>query len=61
MSEADEYGPGGSYEMGEDMARDEYDDTVQFVGPCTCEHEPEEHTWGCCGVGECNCDAGWEE
>jgi hypothetical protein len=42
---------------------DEYQ--VSFEGPCTCEHEPEEHSWGSCGVEvggvECPCEAGWVE
>ena len=34
---------------------------VYFDGPCTCEHDEEEHTWGCCGVDGCECEAGWTE
>lgn len=32
-----------------------------FEGDCTCEHEPEEHGWGECGVDGCACEAGWVE
>jgi hypothetical protein len=34
---------------------------VAFIGPCTCEHAPEEHGWGSCDVEGCPCEAGWEE
>jgi len=34
---------------------------ASFVGPCTCEHEEEDHGWGSCGVEGCECQAGWEE
>jgi hypothetical protein len=34
---------------------------VTFIGPCTCEHEPDNHTWGECGIVGCPCEAGWEE
>lgn len=46
---------------------DDYDDDtipgdyVHFEGPCTCEHEQEEHGWGGCNIDGCNCEAGWEE
>jgi len=33
----------------------------QFVGPCTCDHEPEDHGWGKCDVEGCDCEAGWED
>lgn len=39
----------------------EYEEHAYFAGPCTCEHEPEEHTWGSCDVDNCDCEAGWEE
>ena len=46
---------------------DDYEDrSVFFIGPCTCEHEEQDHSWGSCdepdenGV-ECKCEAGWEE
>jgi hypothetical protein len=32
-----------------------------FAGECTCEHAPEDHGWGSCGVYDCECEAGWEE
>lgn len=49
-----------------DDDEDEYgnplvEDAVSFVGPCTCEHTPEQHSWGCCAVEGCECEAGWEE
>ena len=34
---------------------------IYFVGPCTCEHEADQHGWGSCGVEDCDCEAGWEE
>lgn len=37
------------------------EDQVSFVGPCTCDHEAEEHGWGGCGFDGCECEAGWEE
>lgn len=37
------------------------EDWVGFIGPCTCEHTQEEHTWGHCAVDGCDCKAGWEE
>lgn len=37
------------------------EDAAVFSGPCTCEHEPEQHGWGSCGVDGCACEAGWEE
>lgn len=39
----------------------EPEDQVSFSGPCTCEHEREQHGWGSCNVEGCNCEAGWEE
>lgn len=47
---SDDYDEGGDWE--------EY---TSFVGPCTCDHETEEHGWGSCDVDDCDCDAGWEE
>jgi hypothetical protein len=37
-----------------------------FDGPCTCDHEIDEHGWGNCGViledeTECTCEGGWTE
>lgn len=43
-----------------------------FEGPCTCDHPPEQHTWGECDVTvdvnaqdnspiPCPCTAGWWE
>lgn len=37
------------------------EDHVGFAGPCTCDHEQEEHGWGSCNVEGCPCEAGWEE
>lgn len=50
--------------MSETDDDDYYDDTVYcaaFIGPCTCEHDEEQHNWGSCGVDDCPCEAGWEE
>jgi hypothetical protein len=49
----------------EDTAQD-FEYIPSFDGPCTCEHETEEHSWGNCGVImpgdiECPCEAGWTE
>jgi len=33
---------------------------VIFRGPCTCDHEMEEHGWVGCKVG-CDCDGNWED
>lgn len=38
-----------------------YEETAYFVGPCTCDHTPEEHGWGSCDFEGCLCEAGWEE
>ncbi len=35
--------------------------SASFEGPCTCDHEPEEHGWGRCVVEGCECEAGWVE
>lgn len=43
------------------MTDDEWVEQANFVGTCTCEHDPAEHGWGECGVGDCECAAGWEE
>lgn len=46
------------------MSDDESDDFEYqpfFAGTCTCEHEQGEHSWGGCDVGDCLCEAGWEE
>lgn len=40
---------------------DEPFEYITFAGPCTCDHEPEEHGWGSCDVEGCECEAGWEE
>lgn len=53
MSEPDEEQPA------EDALLPEYE--ASFRGPCTCDHEPEDHSWGQCGVEGCACEAGWEE
>jgi hypothetical protein len=37
------------------------EEQVAFIGPCTCDHEPEEHSWGSCDQDGCACEAGWEE
>ncbi len=37
------------------------EDHIYFIGPCTCDHEQEEHSWGSCDVDDCECEAGWEE
>jgi hypothetical protein len=46
----------------DDAEEYEYDERTYFVGPCTCEHDMyDEHGWGSCDVGGCDCEAGWEE
>jgi len=49
--------------MGDDTDGDdeEWEETAYFIGPCTCEHEDQQHGWGSCGVDDCPCEAGWEE
>lgn len=38
----------------------EYDlGVVWFEGPCTCDHDEEQHGWGSCAVEDCQCVAGW--
>lgn len=39
---------------------DDFEEYTYFVD-CTCEHEPEQHGWGCCEVDGCECQGGWEE
>lgn len=39
---------------------DDYEESVYFTG-CTCDHEQDEHGWGCCKVPNCDCEGGWEE
>lgn len=39
---------------------------IEFVGECTCEHDPDDHGWGRCDViledgTRCPCQAGWVE
>lgn len=34
---------------------------VNFIGPCTCEHDPDEHGWCKCNVKDCKCEAHYEE
>lgn len=52
---------------------DDYEEFTSFEGSCTCDHSPELHGWGECGVviqpaqviGDtvmtCACEAGWYE
>jgi len=40
----------------DDYAYEEYQTT--FEGPCTCEHDADEHGWGSC-KDDCDCEAGW--
>jgi hypothetical protein len=48
--------------MDEDSSDEqEWEESSSFVGPCTCEHDMDEHTWGSCNVEDCPCEAGWEE
>ena len=37
------------------------EDHIYFEGPCTCEHEREEHGYGGCDVDDCSCEAAWAE
>ena len=43
----------------EDEESPEYN--AYFIGPCTCDHTEDEHSWGSCGKDDCPCEAGWEE
>jgi hypothetical protein len=48
--------------MADDEDEQEWGDgATSFVGPCTCDHDADEHTWGHCDVEDCECEAGWEE
>jgi len=38
---------------------EEYPDPI--IEDCTCDHEPEKHTWGSCEVEGCKCKGGWTE
>ena len=40
---------------------EDYDSLPSFEGPCTCDHEREQHGWGHCKVEDCDCEAGWWE
>lgn len=37
------------------------EDHATFIGPCTCQHRPEEHGWYSCDAEDCDCEAHWEE
>jgi hypothetical protein len=45
----------------DDYDDEEFEEHSYFVGPCTCDHEREDHSWGGCGEPDCDCEAGWEE
>ena len=51
--------------MGDEVIDDEEafdeEECTSFVGPCSCDHEDEQHGWGSCSVDGCECEAGWEE
>lgn len=47
--------------MENDEELDLPEDHVIFVGPCTCDHEPDEHGWMNCDAEGCICEAHWEE
>jgi hypothetical protein len=47
--------------MSEDDFDEDYEESTSFVGTCTCEHEADKHSWGSCDIGDCPCEAGWEE
>lgn len=41
---------------------EEYEEISYFnAHDCTCDHEPEQHSWGGCVVEGCPCEAAWEE
>lgn len=55
---------GSNVLIGNTMEDEEWDcpeDHVTFAGPCTCEHEPEQHGWTGCDAEGCECEAHWEE
>jgi hypothetical protein len=37
---------------------DDHEEQIWFIGPCTCDHDREEHGWGSCDVDDCDCKAG---
>lgn len=48
-------------EVDDDDYNYEYEGELSFCGPCTCEHELEEHGYIFCNVEGCKCEAHWEE
>lgn len=49
------------YGVEEEGSEDLYEDEQSyFGGPCTCKHSEDEHDYGSCGIGGCDCQAGWE-
>lgn len=55
MSESE----GADQAESDDDSGDGYE--AHFAGPCTCDHDEEQHGWGSCDVDGCSCEAGWEE
>jgi hypothetical protein len=43
------------------MSNEGNDEQPIHFADCTCEHEPEKHSWGHCTVDGCDCEGGWEE
>jgi hypothetical protein len=37
------------------------DESEVYFCDCTCDHDENEHGWGCCDVDGCDCEGGWEE
>jgi hypothetical protein len=33
----------------------------EFVGPCTCDHDTDDHGWSECNIEGCKCEAFWSE
>lgn len=48
--------------MSDEEAEEELlpEDQAHMEG-CTCDHDPEQHTWGSCEVEDCPCEGGWTE
>jgi len=39
----------------------EEEQDYQYFTGCTCDHDQDQHGWGCCLVEGCDCEGGWEE
>ena len=42
------------------MDEDEWEELAYVVG-CSCDHDPNDHSWSECEIDECTCEGHWEE